>query len=118
MPLLKILITVKTYPIPSAKYDELVCTAGVKENGDFIRLYPINFRDLPYSQQYKKYQWIEIEAEKHTGRDNRKESYRPIDSTLRIVSDIISTKADKHWTERAKVVLQNKSLSMEELFHN
>ena len=31
---LKILITVKTYPIPSSKYDELVCTAGVKETGD------------------------------------------------------------------------------------
>ncbi len=47
---LKVLITVKTYPIPSAKYDELVCTAGVTETGDFIRLYPINFRDLPFSQ--------------------------------------------------------------------
>ena len=56
---LKVLITVKTYPIPSPKYDELVCTAGVTESGDFIRLYPINFRDLPYSKQYRKYQWIE-----------------------------------------------------------
>lgn len=46
---LKVLITVKTYPIPSAKYDELVCTAGVTGAGDFIRLYPINFRDLPFS---------------------------------------------------------------------
>jgi len=27
----KVLITVKTYPIPSNKYDELVCTAGVTE---------------------------------------------------------------------------------------
>ena len=32
---LKIMITVKTYPIPSKKYDELVCTAGVTENGDY-----------------------------------------------------------------------------------
>ena len=40
---LKVLITVKTYPIPSKKYDELVCTAGVTESGDFVRLYPINF---------------------------------------------------------------------------
>ena len=56
---LKILITVKTYPIPSKKYDELVCTAGVTETGDFIRLYPINFRELPFTRQYKKYQWVE-----------------------------------------------------------
>ena len=26
---LRVLITIKTYPIPSSKYDELVCTAGV-----------------------------------------------------------------------------------------
>ena len=38
---LKVLIVVKTYPIPSARYDELVCTAGVTESGDFVRLYPI-----------------------------------------------------------------------------
>ena len=25
---LRVLITVKTYPIPSSRYDELVCTAG------------------------------------------------------------------------------------------
>ncbi len=65
--MLKVLITVKTYPIPSMRYDELVCTAGVTETGDFVRLYPINFRDLPFSQQYKKYQWIKVMASKHQG---------------------------------------------------
>ena len=35
---LSILITVKTYPIPSSKYDELVCTAGVTQSGDFVHL--------------------------------------------------------------------------------
>jgi hypothetical protein len=34
---LKALVTVKTYPIPSAKYDEPSCTAGVTEEGEFIR---------------------------------------------------------------------------------
>ena len=52
---MRVLITVKTHPIPSSKYDELVCTAGVTETGDFVRLYPINFRDLSYDKQYKKY---------------------------------------------------------------
>ena len=33
---LRVLITVTTYPIPSSKYDELVCTAGVTETGDFV----------------------------------------------------------------------------------
>lgn len=45
---LRVLITVKTYPIPSSKYDELVCTAGVTEAVDFVRLYPINFGNYLY----------------------------------------------------------------------
>jgi hypothetical protein len=60
---LKLLITIKTYPIPSSKYDELVCTAGVTEAGDFIRLYPVNFRELEYAKKYQKYQWMEVLAE-------------------------------------------------------
>ncbi|MEX2167740.1 MAG: hypothetical protein WD851_00390 [Pirellulales bacterium] len=114
METLKVLITVKTYPIPSSKYDELVCTAGVTETGDFVRLYPVNFRDLPYAQQYRKYQWIEVAAEKHTGRDSRKESYRPDSSTLALFGEPIATKRGD-WSERAKFVLAKKSNSLEEL---
>jgi len=111
---LRVLITVKTYPIPSAKYDELVCTAGVTETGEFVRLYPINFRDLPYSQQYRKYQWIELEAEHHEGRDRRKESYRPDCETIQVLGDPIPTRRGD-WSERARYALRNVSRSMEEL---
>ena len=112
---LKVLITVKTYPIPSAKYDELVCTAGVTEGGQFIRLYPINFRDLPYSQQYKKYQWIEVLAEKHKGRDRRKESYRPDCNSIQILGEPIPTGKGGDWSKRAKFVLPHAAQSLEEL---
>lgn len=112
---IKALITVKTYPIPSKKHDELVCTAGVMENGDFIRLYPINFRELPFSQQYRKYQWLEVDVTKHTGHDSRKESYRPDCDTL-ITLDEIKTKKGGDWSERAKYALVNVSRSMEELY--
>lgn len=112
---LKVLITVKTYPIPSAKYDELVCTAGVTESGDFVRLYPINFRDLPFSQQYKKYQWIEVIAEKHRGRDVRKESYRPDCDSIRLLGEPIPTRGG-NWEDRARYALAKKSRSMEELY--
>jgi len=112
---LKVLITVKTYPIPSAKYDELVCTAGVTETGEFIRLYPINFRDLPYKKQYKKYQWIEVEATKYVGRDVRKESYRPNCETLHTVGDPIPTQPG-NWSERARYALARRARSMEELY--
>lgn len=111
---LKVLITVKTYPIPSAKYDELVCTAGVTETGDFIRLYPVNFRDLPFSQQYKKYQWIEVVAEKHRGYDVRKESYRPDCDSIQIIGEPIKSNPG-NWADRARYALAKKARSMEEL---
>lgn len=111
---LKVLITVKTHPIPSARYDELVCTAGVREDGSFVRLYPINFRELPFSKQYCKYQWIEVEAEKHRGRDSRKESYRPDCATLKTLGPPIPTRRGD-WSERARYALARKARSMEDL---
>jgi len=33
----KIFITVKTYPTLSKKYDELVCTAGILDDGSWAR---------------------------------------------------------------------------------
>jgi len=112
---LRVLITVKTYPIPSSKYDELVCTAGVTDSGDFIRLYPINFRDLPYDQQYRKYQWIEVDAVRHTGRDQRKESYRPTKDSIQTLGEPVGTDRGT-WRARSLVVLKKKSRSMEWLW--
>jgi len=54
MPKTKVLITVKTYPAISKRYEELVCTAGFREDGTWIRIYPIQFRKKPYDQQYSK----------------------------------------------------------------
>lgn len=64
MALTKVLITVKTYPTLSAKYEELVCTAGFREDGTMIRIYPVQFRKKSYGEQYKKYDWIEVDLEK------------------------------------------------------
>jgi len=48
---MRIAITVKTYPNPSTKYSETVCTAGVDlDNNRFVRLYPVRLRDLPLLQ--------------------------------------------------------------------
>ncbi len=110
----RVLITVKTYPSLSAKYDELVCTAGFKEDGSWIRIYPIQFRKKAYNQQYSKYQWIEIDIVKRKS-DFRKESYRPVshDSGIKIVGEI---KPDGDaWKERRKIVLNNVYTNLTEL---
>ena len=36
----KLLLTVTTYPLPSRSYDELVCTAGILEDGSWIAVRP------------------------------------------------------------------------------
>lgn len=109
----KVLITVKTYPLPSTSYQELVCTAGVLPDGSFIRLYPVDYRYQPYWRWYKKYQWIEVDVEKHD-RDPRKDSYRPKMDTLRPLGEPLDTK--NKWAERKKYVLAQRMRSMEELY--
>lgn len=54
----RVLILVMTYPHPSQKHQELVCTAGITDSGEWVRLYPIDYRYLPNHQQFRKYQWI------------------------------------------------------------
>ena len=107
MPKTKVLITVKTYPSISTKYEETVCTAGMKENGEWIRIYPVPFRKLPYAQQYPKYQWIEMDLIKNNS-DFRPESYRPknVDAEdLIVFGDKIDAKYN--WAKRKEIVLQN-----------
>lgn len=98
----RIYITVKTYPTISEKYAELVCTAGILEDGTWIRVYPMPFRLLKDEQQYPKYTWIDAEVEKNTS-DFRIESYRPNLSS--IVTMPKPSKAD--WDERRRIILQN-----------
>ncbi len=97
----RILITVKTYPTPSKSYEELVCTAGLREDGSWIRLYPIPFRKMDYSKQYKKYDWIEVETRRKKG-DFRKESHSPA-SDIHIVGRIGT---EDGWAERRDLVLK------------
>ena len=113
MPKTKVLIAVKTYPTLSKKYDELVCTAGFLPDGSWIRIYPIKFRSLDYSKQYKKYDWIEIDLVKNEG-DMRRESYRPrtIDEVPLILSSV-DTK--KNWAERKDTVLRNVHTNLDQL---
>jgi len=62
----------------------LVCTAGFKEDGSWVRIYPVPFRKLNYADQYKKWQWIEMDIVRNT-KDFRKESYRPADLDKEII---------------------------------
>lgn len=110
MPRKKILITVTTYPLPSRSYDELVCTAGVLENGDWIRIYPVPLSfliDLKGTGKVKnvKYTWIELDLNKRLD-DFRPESYSPLnyDFSDIVIGDRINT--DENWYVRKHYCLK------------
>jgi hypothetical protein len=102
----RVLIAVKTYPTLSKKYIELVCTAGFREDGSWVRIYPSPFRFLGDEQKYKKYQWIEIDLEKNPS-DSRPESYRPINIDDIALGEVISTGHRRDWDERKRFILGN-----------
>ncbi len=108
----EILIVVKTYPSISRKYDETVCTAGVTRRGEWIRLYPLEFRKLPFKSWFKKYQWITTRVKKHE-RDFRKESYRPDPNTLILGDHWETRKNDRKWNKRKSLILPTASRSLE-----
>lgn len=111
----EVFITVKTYPQPSSRYGELVCTAGLLNGEQWVRIYPIPFRFLQDNQQqYPKYSWITLDLERRT-QDFRPESYRPrrgIDEPIQ-VGDALGTQ--DAWAGRKDFVLKEVFTSMQEL---
>ena len=112
----RVLITVKTYPTLSQKYGELVCTAGIKEDRSWVRIYPVPFRKLKEHQKYPKYSWMELDLAKNDN-DSRPESFRPIDlSRIKQVGDV--RKGD-NWAARRELILSKTPIyeNLNELIH-
>lgn len=96
-------MTVMTYPHPSTKYTEVICTAGVTEAGQWIRLYPIDYRYLPKEQQFRKCQWIEVRLHSDAAQnDQRKESRRPDLHSIRPLGAKLGT--TDGWYERRQII--------------
>jgi len=99
----RILITVKTYPTLSRKYGETVCTAGIREDGTWVRLYPVPFRRLDEQQQYSKYDWLECELTRNTT-DPRPETFRPMNPEQLVPVDHIGTEGN--WEQRRSLLIE------------
>lgn len=98
----RILILCKTYPSPSSKYAETSCVAGMTEDGELIRLYPVPFRLVSDDQQFRKWQWIEARIE-HSSNDRRPESHKIFVDTIQC--DAAPLKAGKDgWPFRMELL--------------
>jgi hypothetical protein len=98
----RFLVTVKTYPTLSRKYGETVCTAGVREDGSWIRVYPVPFRRLDEKERYRKYDWLECRLVRHTS-DPRPETFRPVDQ--RELEPVGHVDTADGWRARRRILL-------------
>lgn len=106
----KILILVKTYPLPSTGYQETVCTAGITDKGELIRLYPISYRHLNDNQKFEKWRWIEARV-KRNPQDLRPESFKVDYDSIKLLNKIESKKPE----QRIEWITPLCSSSMEEI---
>lgn len=80
----RVRILVKAFPQHSDKYQETVCCAGVTDDAQLIRLYPITYRRLAKENQFNRYDLIEATLTKASN-DGRPESYRVDHDSIRVV---------------------------------
>lgn len=120
MPRLRVLITVTTYPLPSRSYDELVCTAGILETGEWIRIYPV---PLEFMRGMKikgrmhrfKYTWIELDLNRRIKDDFRPESYSPVDYSFKDLEVFDTLDTANFWKARKDICLKNVYTNLERL---
>jgi hypothetical protein len=98
----RVLITVKTYPTLSRKYGETVCTAGVRADGSWMRIYPVPFRRLEETEQYRKFDWLETDFIRGRS-DPRPETHHPADLAKMLPAGHMGT--EDNWRERRELLL-------------
>jgi len=83
---MRVLVTVKAYLSISTKYGEAICVAGIRLDtaaAEWVCLFPVGYRDLPFQKRFQKYEVITLDARKHST-DQRGETWRPnVDSIQR-----------------------------------
>lgn len=107
----RVLIVVRTYPTPARRGVEVSCTAGITEEGKWIRLFPIPYRFLHSGSKFRKYQTIEARVKRSA--DPRPESYEIDVDSISILSEPLTTA--NNWQTRKDRVFPLMSSSLCEL---
>jgi hypothetical protein len=108
---------VKAYPALSQKYGEVSCVAGVELTADgprWIRLYPVPFRALDDSKQFRKYQPVRVRAATH-GSDRRPETRRPDLDSIELLGKPIPSRHG--WAMRRRLIEPLMQRSMCDIAH-
>ena len=110
----RITVVTKAYPEPSSKHGDVACTAGITDDGEWIRLYPIDMRHFVGARKISKWDTIEVECQKDSDKLGRKESHKVRAETITIVDNSLSgSKID--WGKRSRILIPKLNKSMDEL---
>jgi len=96
----ELLILTKTYPSPSAQYRETTCVAAINNQGQMRRLFPVPYRLLDGSAQFKKWEWINARLVV-PDKDRRPESRRIDADSIERPDHLLETKHGD-WSERLR----------------
>jgi hypothetical protein len=91
----RVLVTVRTYPTPSARHIETVCIGGINDHREWRRLVPVPLRYLEETKRFRTYDVIEVKV--GPGSDGRPETRRPQLPSLRVVGHIERWAARCEW---------------------
>jgi hypothetical protein len=80
-------ILVKASPHVGKKHGETVCCAGVNDNGEWLRLYPVTFRTLDQARQFRRWDRIRFRWEKPKD-DARPESLRVDHQSIEVIGEL------------------------------
>src|SRR4030042_628151 len=109
-----ITIVTKAYPEYSKRHGSVACTAGITEDGEWIRLYPIDMRHFIGKDKISKFDIIEVECTPDSDKLGRKESHKVRPDSIRIIDKSL-TKPKIDWKRRNQIVLPLISESIQKL---
>ncbi|MDK2915959.1 MAG: hypothetical protein PWR25_516 [Euryarchaeota archaeon] len=115
----RVWVIVKTYPEYSRRSrGEVACTAGITEEGNWIRLYPISTRHYIGDNKIRKFDLVEVTCQKaESEKLGRKESYKVKEgSDITIIDRSLSGAPNsKIWDKRNKLILDKVDPSLSHL---
>jgi len=85
----KMLVLAKTYPTISKKYEHLVCIAGLTEDNEWRRIYPVPWQLFwrGSEKKFKKKSWIRYRLEDTKPSDRRPESRKIDFSSIEVLEE-------------------------------
>ena len=102
----KLLILAKAYPTVSKTYEILLCMAGITEDGEWRRVYPVPLEIYLNIGKFSKRSWIEYEV-KEGYANSRKESIKINPKTIKVL--------DKEDEESVRKILEERITTIENL---